>query len=254
MFENRNLVGRMVVPDLLAACGANPPPEAEVRDGCVALRGWDLRNNLKSRGVHLFREFWRQARNVRNLWRVGFDPAQSAATPHGLKMHDAAVAAGVRKALAGAVKTVRAAGFALDTPLAEVLRAVNTDPPIGLHGGDESVGVLDNIGQVTDQPIGPRGLVVDYGTSHVQVVGVDERGPVVEALLTFGPSRHPSSPHATDQTRLFARKAWQRHPFRAEDVAARPWARRCGSCAPEGAAVARARAATISCTHAQTSS
>jgi acyl-homoserine-lactone acylase len=219
-YQDRNLIARMVMPDLLTACSAAAPADADVREGCAALRGWDQRNAPEARGAHLFREFWRPARNVRNVWRVPFDPAQPVATPNGLRMDDPAVRDAVWKALGDAVRTVRAAGFALDAPLSSVLRSVHGDPPIGLHGGDEYVGVLNNIGQVADGPIGPRGIVVDYGTSYVQVVGFDERGPVADALLTFGQSPHKASPHATDQTRLFAQRRWVRQPFHPEDVAA----------------------------------
>ncbi len=219
LYENRNLVGRLVVPDLLAACSTAPPADADARDACAALRGWNLRNEPDSRGAHLFREFWRQARAVPDVWRIAFDPAQPVETPRGLRMDDEKVQAGVWKALGDAVRSVRRAGFAIDAPLSSVLRSVHGEPPIGLHGGDEYTGVLNNIGQVTDVAIGPRGIVVDYGTSYVQVVGFDERGPVADGLLTFGQSAHKDSPHATDQTRLFAQRGWWHLPFRPDEVA-----------------------------------
>ena len=49
------------------------------------------------------------------------------ATPAGLKMDDPAVAAKVWEALAGAVKNVRTAGFALDAPLGSVQRPLITE-------------------------------------------------------------------------------------------------------------------------------
>jgi acyl-homoserine-lactone acylase len=153
VFANHNLVARLVLPDLLAACAA--APDADTRDGCAALGGWNRRNDPEARGAHLFREFWRQARGVRRIWRVAFDPAQPVATPHGLRMDDDQVRAAVWKALGDAVRAVRVAGFALDAPLSTVLRSVHGQPPIGLHGGDEYTGVLNNIGQVADAPIGP---------------------------------------------------------------------------------------------------
>jgi acyl-homoserine-lactone acylase len=61
LFADRNFMGH-VLPDLLAACTANPPSSAEARDGCAALRGWDRTSSLDARGAHLFREFWRTAR------------------------------------------------------------------------------------------------------------------------------------------------------------------------------------------------
>lgn len=108
LFENRNFMAQVVVPDLLAAC--DKAPTAESRDGCAALKGWDRRNNVDARGAHVFREFWRTARNIPGVHRVPFDPAQPVATPAGLKMDDATTAAKVWEALDGAVKAIRNSG------------------------------------------------------------------------------------------------------------------------------------------------
>ncbi|GAA4421132.1 penicillin acylase family protein [Acidovorax lacteus] len=217
LYQNRNFMAQVVVPDLLAAC-ANAPT-AEARDACAALRGWDLRNNVESRGAHLFREFWRTARNIPGVHRIPFDPKQPVATPAGLKMDDAATATKVWESLTNAVKAVRAAGFALDAPLGSVQRPEITEEAIALHGGDEFEGVLNNIGRQEAAPINARGLRIDYGTSYVQTVTFDARGPVAQALLTYGQSTDPASPHANDQMRLFSRKQWPTLPFHAEDVA-----------------------------------
>ena len=217
LFSNRNFMASVVVPDLLAACG--DAPTAEARDGCAALRGWDRTNNLDSRGAHLFREFWRNVRMVPGLHRVAFDPAQPAATPAGLKMADAAVAGKVWDTLTAAVKAVRGAGFALDAPLGSVQRPLITDEPIALHGGEEIEGVLNNLGNQFAQGISAKGLTIDYGTSYVQSVTFDAKGPVARGLLTYGQSTNPASPHANDQLRLFSRKEWPALPFHADDVA-----------------------------------
>ena len=217
LFENRNFMASVVLPDLLLACV--DAPTAEARDGCAALRGWDRRNNLESRGAHLFREFWRTARNVPGVHRVAFDPAQPAATPDGLKMSDAGVAGKVWEMLSTAVKAVRAAGFALDAPLGTVQRPLITDEAIALHGGDEFEGVLNNLGNQFATGINPKGLTIDYGSSYIQSVTFDARGPVAQAILTYGQSTDPMSPNANDQMRLFSRKEWPTLPFHADDVA-----------------------------------
>jgi acyl-homoserine-lactone acylase len=219
LFENRNFVGRIVLPDLLAACASNPPASAEARDGCAALRGWDRSNNLESRGAHLFREFWLSARQIPGVYRIPYDVAQPVATPAGVKMDDPAVAGKVWETLAQAVKNVRGAGFALDATLGSVQRPHITEEPIGLHGGDEVEGVLNNLRDEFASAITTRGLRINYGTSYVQTVTFDERGPVVQAILTYGQSTDPASPHATDQMKLFSAKQWPRLPFHAEDVA-----------------------------------
>lgn len=217
LFENRNFMASVVVPDLLAACA--DAPTAETHDGCAALRAWDRSNNLESRGAHLFREFWRTARNVPGIHRLAFDPAQPVATPAGLKMSDAAVAGKVWEALTAAVKAVRASGFALDAALGTVQRPLITDESIALHGGDEFEGVLNNLGNQFAPGINAKGLTIEYGSSYIQTVTFDERGPVARAILTYGQSTDPASPHANDQMRLFSRKEWPALPFHADDVA-----------------------------------
>ncbi|MFO1273194.1 MAG: penicillin acylase family protein [Rubrivivax sp.] len=216
LFANRSLIARVVLPDLLAACPQAPTPEA--RDGCAALRQWDGTTNLDAKAAHLFTEFWRSAQGIAGVHRVPFDAARRAATPAGLKMDDAAFAAKVWDALAGAVKRVREAGFALDAPLWAIQVVQSPGGPVAIHGGDEHIGVLNKISALATNGIGANGLVPDHGTSYVQTVTFDERGPVAQALLTYGQSPERDSANAFDQMRLFSRKQWPTLPFHAEDV------------------------------------
>ncbi|MBL0149749.1 MAG: penicillin acylase family protein [Ideonella sp.] len=218
LFNNRNTLAQVVLPDLLQACAAGAP-NAEAADGCQALRGWDRHNHVDSRGAHLFREFWRAINALPGLHRVPFDRARPTATPDGLNLATPAVAAKVWEALTQAVRNVRGAGFALDAPLGSVQRPLHTDEPIALHGGDEIEGVLNNLGNQFAPGISPRGLRIDYGSSYVQTVTFDERGPLAQAILTYSQSTDPASPHYADQTRLYSRKEWPVLPFHADDVA-----------------------------------
>jgi acyl-homoserine-lactone acylase len=222
LFENRNLLGQQVLPDLLDACAGVSDAMAEaaaLREGCAALRMWDRSSNASARGAHLFREFWRQARALPNVYRQPFDIRRPVETPTGLNMTDAAVAAKIWESLAKAVKMVGAAGFALDAPLGSVQRPGTVDEEIALHGGEPFEGVL-NMQSVRGGEAGltAGGYHIDYGTSYVQVVGFDERGPSASALLTYGQSSDPGSPHAADQLRLFSAKQWPRLPFHPEEV------------------------------------
>ncbi|MGC4394611.1 penicillin acylase family protein [Hydrogenophaga sp. T2] len=222
LFENRNLMARLVLPDLLEGCKALANPAADLREGCAALQAFargGYRNDASARGAHLFREFWRTASTLPGVYRVPYDKARPVDTPSGLRLADAATAAKVWDALAGAVKKVRDAGFAPDAELGAVQRAVFSDAAIPVHGGDEIEGTLNNIGDRARPGISPRGLRIDYGTSYVQTVTFDERGPVAQALLTYGQSTNPASPHQTDQLRLYAAKQWPTLPFHPEDVA-----------------------------------
>ncbi|MFM2065238.1 MAG: hypothetical protein RLZZ584_147 [Pseudomonadota bacterium] len=220
LFGNQNFMAQVVLPDLLVACdGATPPAAPAAREGCAALAGWDRRNNLESRGAHLFREFWTAAQAIPGVYRVPFDAAQPVATPRGLKLADAAVADKVWGALAQAVTRVKAAGIALDAPLGTVQRPLITAEAIALHGGTELEGVLNNLGNQFAPGITAQGLRIDYGTSYVQTVTFDARGPVAQGLLTYGQSTNPASPHASDQLRLYSQKVWPVLPYRADEVA-----------------------------------
>ncbi len=216
LFQNRNFMASVILPDLLQAC--TQAPSAEARDGCAALEGWNQRNGVDSRGAHVFREFWRTARTIPGVYRVAFDLQQPVATPAGLKMSDPAVATKVWAALDNAVKTIRSAGFALDATLGSVQRPAITEEPIALHGGDEFEGVLNNLGRQEPAPINAQGLRIDYGTSYVQTVTFDAQGPVAQAILTYGQSTNPASPHANDQMRAFSTQQWHNLPFHRRDI------------------------------------
>jgi acyl-homoserine-lactone acylase len=99
-----------------------------------------------------------------------------------------------------------------------VQRAVFTDVAIPVHGGDEIEGVLNNIGDRARPGIGKLCLRIDYGTIYVQTVTFDYRGPVAQALLTFGQSTNPASPHQPGQLKLYAAKQCPTLPFHAEDI------------------------------------
>ena len=218
LFANHHFIGALVMPELLAACPA--APSADARDGCAALAGWNRTSELDARGAHLFREFWRGAQTIPGLFRVPFDPAQPVATPSGLKMDDAAVAARVWDSLGQAVARVRGAGFSLDAPLWAVQTGATSTGAVPLHGGDWFEGVLNMMSTRATPAIGTEGLRIDYGTSYVQTVGFDERGPVAHALLVYGQSSDPTSPHTGDQMRLYSRKQWPALPFHPDEVEA----------------------------------
>jgi len=217
LFRNRNYVGGLVMDDLLAACPSAPTTDA--RDGCAALAGWDRTSNADAKGAHVFREFWRRAATIPGVWRVPFDPADPINTPSGLKMSDDAVRGKVWEAMGVSVKAVRDAGFPLEAPLGTVQAKRTPAGPIAIHGGDEFEGVLNKVETKATGGITKQGLDVDYGTSYLQLVTFDERGPLAQAVLTYGQSTDPESPHATDQMRVFSQKQWPVLPFYPEAVA-----------------------------------
>jgi len=220
LFRDRNLASELVLDDLLRTCHAKAvQADSELRDGCTALGKWDRRSNLESRAAPLFREFWMRAHVIPNVYAVAFNPADPVNTPRGLHMQDPAVSTAVFKALKDAVAAMHKAGFALDAPLGEVQAARSPKGLIPLHGGEEYEGVLNKL---TSKPVSADGLQVYFGTSYVQTVGFDANGPVAQALLVYGQSVDPASPHAWDQMQQFSAKRWISLPFSEQAIAADP--------------------------------
>lgn len=216
LFRNRNHAAHLVLDDFLAVCG-NAASEA-ARAGCSVLAAWDRRNNLESRGQHVFREWWRTASAIEGLWSRPFDPADPVNTPAGLATDDAGVRAALLAALDDAVEKVRAAGFALDATLGEVQTYATPDGSFGVHGGPEIEGVLNKVETAERGPLEDGGYRIIFGSSYIQAVTFDERGPVADAMLVYGQSSQAGSPFHFDQLPLYAEKRWMRLPFHPQDV------------------------------------
>ena len=221
LLEHRNLAAQMVLDDLLAGCGRTPEAsEPDVRDACEVLGRWDRRNHVESRGAHLFREWWRLAKDIPGLWRLPTNAEDPVATPAGLKLADRAVRTKVWGTLGDAVRIVKAAGFALDAPLGSVQTRPTPRGAVGVPGGEDFEGVLDkNEAQGLDR-LGPRGYVVNYGASYVQAVGFDAQGPVADGLLVYGQSTDPASPRYFDGLEALRGPRWPRLPFHPRDIEA----------------------------------
>jgi acyl-homoserine-lactone acylase len=221
IFRDRNLAGMLVMDDLAAGCAANAAaltPDQTL--GCRTLTAWDRTSNSASKGAPLFREFWRKAKDVPNVWRVPFDAARPVATPAGLDLTTALTRDAVFKALGDAVGTVRSAGFTVDVPLADVQTRMVAGNKVTIPGGDEFEGVLNKVESQGQPTIGAKGYAINYGSSYIQAVTFDERGPVAYGLLTYGQSSNPDSSRAYDQLPMFSAKEWLPLPFHAADVQA----------------------------------
>ena len=213
-FANRSLAADMVVSPLLQLCAAGEAKEDKVARGCAALGGWDRRYEASSRGAALFRAFWPKAARLPGLWAVPFDAANPVNTPRDLatdKLGDKLLLA-----LGEAVANLDKAGIALDAPWGAVQRVMVGNAAIPIHGGPGGLGVLNVQESLSD----PAGLTPRHGTSYIQVAGFDDKGPVVDAILSYSESTDPASPHASDQTSAYAAKQWHRLPFHAKDIKA----------------------------------
>ncbi|MEO3777207.1 acylase [Micromonospora sp. B11E3] len=216
-FGNRAYGGELVRDDLVRLCTAQPTGTAsdgsivDLAEACEALRGWDLRVDLDSRGAHLFTEF-ALAGGLRFADR--FDVAAPVTTPSRLAVDDPRV----RTALADAVR--RLAGIPLDARLGDVQTEPRGAERIPIHGGRAEAGVFNMIIDLLAPGVGyPK---VRHGSSFVMAVELGRDGPSGRQILTYSQSASPNSPWYADQTRLYSGKGWDTIKFTERQLRADP--------------------------------
>jgi acyl-homoserine-lactone acylase len=226
LFSQRNYGAELLLDDLLRLCaGWGHPVELDgatipIGPACTALRDWNRTETVDSRGGHVWREVWRTAATLPDLWATPFDPADPLGTPRGLAVDDAEVRDALRRALARAVVRLAANGIAPDAMLGAIQFEERNGERIPIPGGEDFAGMWS----LTHSELGPGGYTpVTYGNSWIQVVGWNSDGSIdARGLLTHSQSEDPASPHHADQTRLYAEGRWLRLPFREEDILADP--------------------------------
>lgn len=228
-FANRAPAGDLAAADAARACATLPGGRATASDGtavdvsaaCPVLAGWDRTVDSASRGALLFDRFWRRltaSTPAKDLWLVPFSAADPVRTPRTLNQ----AAPGVGRALADTVAELRAAGTALDAPLAEHQYVVRGGERLPVGGGTEALGIWNKIEAPWSAAAGAYPEVV-HGSSHIQAVGWDGgRCPVARTLLTYGQSANPNSPYYADQTRMFSQERWVTSRFCERDILASP--------------------------------
>ncbi|QDH35902.1 penicillin acylase family protein [Porphyrobacter sp. YT40] len=214
-FANKSLAAEMAVEPIVKLCADRAILPQTVGIGCSVLDGWDRRFDNASRGAALFRAFWPKAARLSGLWTVPFDAADPVNTPRGLAT-EGDKADKLLAALGEAVEELEKAGIAVDAPWGDVQRVMAGNEAIPIHGGPGGLGILN----VQEAAAAPWGLTPRHGTSYIQIVGFDENGPVADAILSYGQSTNPASPHAIDQIRAYAAKKWHRLPWHAEAIEA----------------------------------
>jgi acyl-homoserine-lactone acylase len=214
---NRAYGGELVRDDLVRVCTAHPVATAsdgtpvDLTGACAALRGWDLRVNLDSRGSHVFTEFAR-ARGLR--FADPFDPDRPLTTPSRLAVDDPAV----RTALADAVQLL--GGIPLDARLGDIQTEPRGAERIPIHGGWPDAGVFNMTINMVEPGVGYR--KVQHGTSFLMAVELGRKGPSGRQILTYSQSANPNSPWYADQTRLYSGKGWDTIKFTEKQLRADP--------------------------------
>lgn len=228
LYSHRHYGAELLLDDLLSLCRNETEPVAleggdtvDIQRSCDVLAAWDRRQQVDSRGGHVWREFWREAGDTDNLYRVPFDIEEPVDTPRGLNVEDGAVRSELLRALARAQRRLEENGIALDAPLGEIQYSERSGERIPIPGGQGGAGMWSVI---TAQLRSDAGYTpIQHGNSYIQVIGWDDDGELdARGILTYSQSEYPESPHYADQTRLYSQGEWVDLPFHEEEIASDP--------------------------------
>ena len=209
-FSNVAYMGRILRDDLVTLCQKNPlvtvsGTEVDIRPACPVLAEWDMKDNLVSRGAHLFREF--AALSMVRNYRVPFDLKDPVNTPCGLDTDNNPA---VLQALAGAVQKLNAASIALGARLGDIQHVSRNGQRIAVHGGTNPSGNLN----IINAPFAGAAAYPEV----LEVTG--KRATVARGVLAYSQSANPASPHYSDMTQAYSAKRWIELPFTQAEVAA----------------------------------
>lgn len=224
VYGNRSYVAELVLDDVLADCTANPVMPLtnggtiNAAQACSVLSNWDRRNNLDSKGAHVFREFWRKVKfddTTDTAFNVKFDVNDPVNTPRDLIINDS-----TRTALGDAIAFFNSKNIALDASLADLQYVIDegsNNSKIAMHGGLGREGIF-NVAQGSGLNEDGTYKPINTGPTYMQTVTFDSQGPVVEALLAYSQSADSTRPYHRDQTRRYSAKDWIRLPFNKADI------------------------------------
>ncbi|MHC8381563.1 bifunctional acylase PvdQ [Pseudomonas sp. LB3P14] len=210
-----------VMPDLLQFCAAALGSDAPTLTPlCASLKAWDRSANLDSGlGFVHFQNVMESLQETPDLWRVAFDPKDPQHTPSGLAVDRPEVAKAVRDAMLASVAQINKMGLKADSRWGDIQVVSSGGQQTPIHGGPGTLGVYNAI-QSVPRTDGKREVV--SGTSYLQVVTFDDKGPQARGLLAFSLSSDPASKYSRDQTLAFSRKQLSVLPFTEQQITSDP--------------------------------
>jgi acyl-homoserine-lactone acylase len=210
-----------VMPDLLQFCAADLGADAPtLKPLCASLKAWDRRVNLDSGlGFVHFQNVMVPLQQIPGIWRVAFDPKDPQHTPRGLAIEQPDVAKAIRAAMLASVERVKTLGLKADSRWGDIQVVSSGGQQTPIHGGPGTLGVYNAI-QSVPRTDGKREVV--SGTSYLQVVTFDDKGPQARGLLAFSLSSDPASKYSRDQTLAFSKKQLSVLPFTEEQITSDP--------------------------------
>ena len=221
VMDDQVYLATQVVPDLLKFCAADLGADAQaLKPVCASLKAWDGRANLDAGlGLVHFQNIMQALQKSTDIWRVAFDPLDAQHTPRGLAVEQSAAAKALREAMLASVDTVAKMGLKPQTRWGDIQVVSSGGRQTPIHGGPGTLGIYNAIQSV---PREDGKLEVVSGTSYLQVVTFDEKGPHAQGLLAFSLSSDPASKYSRDQTEAFSKKQWSVLPFTEQQIQADP--------------------------------
>ncbi|WP_413791193.1 MULTISPECIES: bifunctional acylase PvdQ [unclassified Pseudomonas] len=221
VMDDQVYLADQVMPDLLGVCtGDLGADAAAMSEACASLKAWDRKAGLNSGlGFVHFQQIMARLQAVPDSWRVAFDPKDPQHTPRGLATERPPVLKAVREAMLASVAAVKASGLSKDSRWQDVQVSSSGSRQTPIHGGPGELGIYNAIQSVPGAN-GKREVV--SGTSYLQVVTFDGKGPQAQGLLAFSISSDPASPYSADQTQAFSQKQWSALPFTEQQIKADP--------------------------------
>lgn len=210
-----------VMPDLLQFCATGLGDEAKtLAPVCASLKAWDGKANLDSGlGLVHFQNLMEPLEQMADVWRVTFDPEDPQNTPRGLAVERPPVAEALRQAMLASLAQVNASGLMKDSRWGDIQVVSSGGRTTPIHGGPGTLGVYNAI-QSVPRSDGKREVV--SGTSYLQVVTFDDKGPQAQGLLAFSLSSDPASKYSRDQTLAFSKKQLSALPFTEQQITSDP--------------------------------
>jgi len=210
-----------VMPDLLQFCARELGSDVETLASlCASLKAWDRSANLESGlGFVHFQNVMESIEQTPDIWRVAFDAKDPQHTPRGLAVDRPDVANALRAAMLASVERVKASGLKPDSRWGDIQVVSSGHQQTPVHGGPGTLGVYNAI-QSVPRTDGKREVV--SGTSYLQVVTFDEKGPQAKGLLAFSLSSDPASKYSRDQTLAFSSKQLSPLPFTEQQITSDP--------------------------------
>lgn len=210
--------------DLVTVC---VKAEGSMTDACDALKNWDRRSNVDSRGYALFEAFVTRFPTSAlpitvgpdKAWKVQFDPNDPVETPRDLDESEAGIVTAMKEAIA----SLRAKNIPMNAKWGS-LQVAGDDgaPPIPLGGGEgDNAGNANALASRTPVANTDHFKPITYGSSHIQSISFLPDGKVdARTILTYGQSENRKLSTSYDQTKLFSQKKWVSFPWTSAQISA----------------------------------